>query len=711
MKVLRLIFHSVIILCLVSFIHAQTNEGEKLYQEALFYMEGIGDYAEAIERFGKIAQEYADNRPLAARALLMMGKCHEKLGRQEAKYAYNRIIESYGDQREVVIEARSRLLALSERLQKTDASALTVRRIWEGENVALLGSVSPDGRYLSFVDGGTGDLAILEQSTKDIRRLTGIGESGKQTINNIFSPDGRYIAYVCWSENDKQGFFDLRIINIETEEVTVLYAGEDSAWVQPYDWSANGQYLVLIQMMTDDMNLQMRLLFVPDGSFSILKTLDYPFPENIVFSLDGKYIAYDNSPFEDPDQRNIYLFDVEHEQESVLIDHRSENIVVGWSPDGNHLLFVSDRAGTMGIWLLPMENGKSAGEPRMIKSNIGQTVLPLALTENGSFYYGLVTGGRDVYYASLDIENNPVAGIPERISQRFVGMNRNPDWSPDGGKIAYSSTRKLRRAGQSDTIVIHSFETGQEHILTHDLHYIFEQLRWSPDGKSIIVTGGAKPYQRGIYIINATTGAVTYAIDRDPVNYRYQPDLSPDGDYLYYFKIVFEKNTTQLISYNMETKEEVVLYSVPWLERTLGNMFLSNDGKYLAFTERTRKDGKLKRTLQVISLHDDISELRMLFTDSETEYISQILSFKGNEILFLVRGEHTSEENTVRELLTLDIKTGSVRKIATLDFMGSVDNIRMHPDGKSVVFHMGPRRNFEVWMIENLLPESEVVER
>ena len=707
MNMLRLTFLSVIFLCFVSFIHAQTNEGEKLYQEALFYMEGIGDYAAAIEKFGKVAQEYAANRPLAARALLMMGKCHEKLGRQEAKDTYNRIIENYGDQREVVIEARSRLLALSERLQKTDASDLTVRRIWEDlGNAWLLGSVSPDGRYLSFVEMGTRALATREQSTKDVRRLTGKGlwaESSEYAGPNIFSPDGRYIAYGWF----KHGIFDLRIINIETEEVTVLYAGEDGRWVEPYDWSADGQYLLVLLMR--GMTLQMGMLSVTDGSLSILKTLDFPFPGNIVFSPDGKYIAYDNPPFEDPDQRNIYLIDVEHERESVLIEHPSENIVIGWSPDGNHLLFVSDRAGTMGIWLLPMENGKSAGEPRMIKSNIGQPVRPLALTENGRFYYGLAPDGRDVYYASLDIENNPVVGIPERISQRFVGLNNTPDWSPDGGKIAYSSSRKLRRFFLRDTIVIYSFETGQEHTLSPEIHRISGRLRWTPDGKSIIVTGETKPHHSGIYIINATTGAITDAIDRDSVNVEYQPDLSPDGDYLYYFKNILAKNAAQLISYNMETKEEVVLYSVPGGEYWLGNILISNDGHYLAFTEIARKDGKLKRTLQVISLHEDAGEPRTLFTASEPEYISQILSFKGNEILFLVGGEDTSEEKTIRELLTLDIKSGSVLKIATLDFMGSVNNIRLHPDGKSVVFEMG-RHSYEVWMIENLLPESEVVE-
>ena len=47
---------------------------------------------------------------------------------------------------------------------------MTARQVWAGPDVVdVWGSVSPDGRYLSFVDWGTGDLALRDLRTKQSR--------------------------------------------------------------------------------------------------------------------------------------------------------------------------------------------------------------------------------------------------------------------------------------------------------------------------------------------------------------------------------------------------------------------------------------------------------------------------------------------------------------------------------------------------------------
>ena len=56
------------------------------FQEAIHLMETKGDYPAAIELFEEIA--LGSDRTLAARALLNVGFCYEKLGRAEAVKAY-----------------------------------------------------------------------------------------------------------------------------------------------------------------------------------------------------------------------------------------------------------------------------------------------------------------------------------------------------------------------------------------------------------------------------------------------------------------------------------------------------------------------------------------------------------------------------------------------------------------------------------------------
>src|SRR5690348_9576924 len=69
-----------------------------------------GDLKGAIEQYRKIAQ--GKDRALAARALVRMGQCYEKLGDTEARKAYERVVQEFRDQQEAVRQARNRLATL-----------------------------------------------------------------------------------------------------------------------------------------------------------------------------------------------------------------------------------------------------------------------------------------------------------------------------------------------------------------------------------------------------------------------------------------------------------------------------------------------------------------------------------------------------------------------------------------------------------------------
>jgi hypothetical protein len=76
-----------------------------------------------------------------------------------------------------------------------DSSPMVVRRLWfVADNLGFWGGPSPDGRYLSFSDNMTGDLAIHEFSTGESRRLTEVS-NGEYAWGSAFSPDGERIAY------------------------------------------------------------------------------------------------------------------------------------------------------------------------------------------------------------------------------------------------------------------------------------------------------------------------------------------------------------------------------------------------------------------------------------------------------------------------------------------------------------------------------------
>jgi hypothetical protein len=74
----------------------------------------VGDLAGAMEQYRTILAQSDKTRPVAARAFLQMGACQEKLGqRKEAYDTYRRLVTEYGDQREIVMQARIKLAAWS----------------------------------------------------------------------------------------------------------------------------------------------------------------------------------------------------------------------------------------------------------------------------------------------------------------------------------------------------------------------------------------------------------------------------------------------------------------------------------------------------------------------------------------------------------------------------------------------------------------------
>jgi hypothetical protein len=186
---------------------ATAQKSEEHFQQGLIKEEGEGALLEAIDIYTDVAEDELTERSLRAKALLHIGFCYEKLGRQEAQNAYRKIINQFPDQPETVKVARETLsrMAQTGSTRSIDVGELNIRKVWEGPSVDYLaGEPSPDGKYLSYVDWDTGDLAIFEIATGKKRRLTNKGpweESSEFAQYSRWSPDGSHIVYDCFNED------------------------------------------------------------------------------------------------------------------------------------------------------------------------------------------------------------------------------------------------------------------------------------------------------------------------------------------------------------------------------------------------------------------------------------------------------------------------------------------------------------------------------
>ena len=259
-------------------------------------------------------------------------------------------------------------------LAATARAEIVTRRVWTGPDADRLGSPSPDGRYCSYTDPATGDLAIRYLTTGQQRHLTNSRPRSRWECaeSPVVSLDGKQIAY-SWFNQDL--FYDLRVIGADGSGQRVLYRNREVFCARPADWSPDRKH-ILARLSLKDQTNQIGLVEVANGSVRVLKSLGWRYPLKMNFSPDGRYIVYDLPPREDSQERDIVLLGVTPEagegREIPLFEHRGNDFVLGWAPDGRTILFARDRTGTLDAWAIQVAGGKPQGEPELVKKDIGR---------------------------------------------------------------------------------------------------------------------------------------------------------------------------------------------------------------------------------------------------------------------------------------------------------------------------------------------------
>lgn len=116
-----------LVILMLAALAASAQKPEVLLEEARKKETVDGDLKSAIVLYEKAAASAGSNRSLAARALVRLGACYEKMGDREARRAYERVISAYADQPEAA-EARSRLTRLG---GASDSGQVRTRLLWD----------------------------------------------------------------------------------------------------------------------------------------------------------------------------------------------------------------------------------------------------------------------------------------------------------------------------------------------------------------------------------------------------------------------------------------------------------------------------------------------------------------------------------------------------------------------------------------------------
>jgi Tol biopolymer transport system component len=672
----------------------QQTDPEVLLRAAIESEEVDGDLEAAIETYKQITASAGSNRGLAATALLRLGGCYEKLGRDEARKAFESVVNDYSDQLEQADAARKRLSRITQQQKVTSPSGSVLRQVWADDPlVDSTGSISPDGRYLAFTNWSSMNVAVRDLSSGRNHEINNSDAPGWGR-HSAFSPDSRQLAFVWFADEGDQ----IRVVSVDeiprNGTPKVLFSSEDFS-ISRIRWSSDGRRLLAATRGLDK-TAQLKFIDLSSGSVSTLKSLGRGsnYDRGLSISPDSSLIVYDFPQDPERRERDISILAADGSRETTLIRHEADDRLIGWTPDGASLLFVSNRGGSNGVWQVDVKDGRSTGSPRLIQRGIGN-INPIGITDEGTLFYGTNKGLSDIFIS--EIEAGELKGEPRRVPSRTEGSNSQVAWSPDGKRIAYISGPKRDFRGH---LVIQELATGKEKELNTGRLDFFTQARvsWSPDGMSIVAAGSEPGSDYAIFVVEVGTGKANPLIEPPPESHGVWPiGWAPDGrEFLYRLNHFIGEEETyhrSIMAKNLQTNE--VRKIVSFQGTSIADAAISPDGKQLALWHAIEDDRG-----ELVVAPSSGGEPRAL-----TELEAGDWDWYGigwhptSDEIYFPRGP----ENGLRELLRIAASGGQSKKTGIK--FESIRSVVFHPSGKRLAFQGSETKN-EIWVMENFLSSS-----
>ncbi|MFC1639659.1 tetratricopeptide repeat protein [Gemmatimonadota bacterium] len=723
---------------------------EELFQAGLYQEEALGDLEQAIQLYRQLVDEFGANRVVAARALVQIGQCFEKLGTEGAREAYGRVVREYADQSESAEIARQRLetlaaMAVEGRLSGRDESGVVLRQIeFEGSDTPWL-RLSPVGEKIAYMhvqqEQPRFSIRVRDLSSGEVHVLV---DSVGETNYFEWSPDGSQVVYRYRGR-------ELRVVSSSGGESRLVWASPaEGAVVDVLDWSPDGRYL--LAGAADYSSRTAQLLRIPVSGGEPQPIVSGGFSELIEhgqFSPDGNRVA---GVIRRDGNADLHVWSADGSENVRITTHVATDDSPYWTPDGRFLVFRSDRAGEYDLWAVSMLGTDPGSPPFRVRAALGKRVLLTGMTLGGKLT--MLTMGEGTPSDMFVLDVDPVSGVVEgefRPFARYPIQSSLPRWSPDGERIAYTSRKG--EFGLPRTFI--SFGSHRDDLEIPVEGYFVASIGWGRDGEHLIFPGvrqqdgqagvfsvsledhDVEPLQLGgvvergmrgafvnlhwlpvsgtfflqqyigsehqhVYSMDGAGEALTRVVDSLPtIGYAWP---SPNGSHVAYRK----RYSLHVVS--LENKQSHILgewADTTWFDVSPG---WSHDGRQIAWTDRTK----------LVVLDPDGSRGLLLVEAAENSQIvaPPVWSPDGAQVAYVVRDTTAREINRPDEVWLVPSGGGTPRRIALAP--------STHPRLKLSTWRRdgtlsancgqgpgtpGASTGYQHWVLENFLSEGREPER
>jgi Tol biopolymer transport system component len=229
----------------------------------------------------------------------------------------------------------------------------------------------------------------------------------------------------------------------------------------------------------------------PNGTGELDLTLENGYSdERPSASADGQHVVFQS--FRD-EGWNIFSMNADGSNQVDLTNTKFEpnhiiNFEPAWSPDGSKVAFMRQEGGRQDIWLV---NANGTGQADITKSLALYATAP-EFSPDGSKILFIGAGPTPccttAYNNDIWVMDANGSNAKQLTTTDFPTQNTGPTWSPDGLKIAYS-TSESPGAADNGIHVMNANGTEQHRLLREGAPIPTGNLSWSPDGTKIAYEG------------------------------------------------------------------------------------------------------------------------------------------------------------------------------------------------------------------------------
>ena len=389
-------------------------------------------------------------------------------------------------------------------------------------------ALSPDGSRLAFAmrpdygDAGTADIFVA----------TAAGQTPERIVAH--PADDRYPA---WSGDGSTLAF-IRINGRTCDVMVMLLASRTERRVSScgnfeeprVSWSRDGEWLVESFAPGPDPIRGWQIARISTRT-GVREPLTLPNPGmlgdyNPAVSTDGARIAFIRGI--NGATSDVFTIPFNGGTPTRITWDNQDLVGVDWSADGRSLIYATDRAGGYTIWRaqvpgLGAEALAKAAQPQLVVGGAAKLKHPSVARTSGRIAYESWSYEINLWETPivdrLDLEGDLTPTL-RPVIQTSDQWNHSPDFSPDGTRVAFISTR----SGGAELWTANRDGTNARQLTTFGRAF-FRAPRWSPDGSKILISAGVNG-QPDLYTIDLAGQQTRLTNDQDD---EIAPAWSHDG--------------------------------------------------------------------------------------------------------------------------------------------------------------------------------------